>query len=385
VTKLRQCLLNLLSNASKFTQNGTITLEVAREGAESHEWITFRIQDTGIGMTPEQVQKLFQAFAQAEVSTARRYGGTGLGLAISRRFCQMMGGDITVESAVGQGSAFTLRLPAAVPEAPAEPAPLRTAPAPSPHGQNTILVIDDDPTVHDLMGRFLTPEGFHVVTASGGEEGLRLARELQPCVIILDVMMPGMDGWTVLLTLQDDPAVADIPVIMVTIVDNQNRGYMLGAADYMTKPIDRARLTAMLQKYRSQDPAGQVLVVEDDPATREGLARLLEIEGWSVLQAENGRVALERMAVTPPELILLDLLMPEMDGFEFLRKLRKAPAWRSIPVVVITAKDLTEEDHLQLNGHVRMILEKGAYSRVELLHELRDFTATCLRMQDQQV
>jgi CheY-like chemotaxis protein len=283
---------------------------------------------------------------------------------------------------VGQGSAFTLRLPAAVPEAPTEPAPLRTAPAPSPHGQNTILVIDDDPTVHDLMGRFLTPEGFHVVTASGGEEGLRLARELQPCVIILDVMMPGMDGWTVLLTLQDDPAVADIPVIMVTIVDNQNRGYMLGAADYMTKPIDRARLTAMLQKYRSQDPAGQVLVVEDDPATREGLARLLEIEGWSVLQAENGRVALERMAVTPPELILLDLLMPEMDGFEFLRKLRKAPAWRSIPVVVITAKDLTEEDHLQLNGHVRMILEKGAYSRVELLHELRDFTATCLRMQD---
>jgi signal transduction histidine kinase/DNA-binding response OmpR family regulator/HAMP domain-containing protein len=379
VTKLRQCLLNLLSNASKFTQNGTITLDVARDRDESHAWMTFRVRDTGIGMTPEQVQKLFQAFAQADAATTRQYGGTGLGLAISRRFCQMMGGDITVESEAGKGSTFTLRLPAEVSEASAVPAVPKTVPTPAPERGKTVLVIDDDPTVRDLMTRFLTTEGLHVVTATGGEEGLRLARELQPHVITLDVIMPGMDGWTVLRTLKDDPEVADIPVLMVTVVDNQRMGYVLGAADYMTKPIDRARLSALLRKYRPQASPGRALVVEDDPASREILVRLLENEGWSVTQAENGRVALEHMAATQPELILLDLLMPEMDGFGFVRELRKVETWRTIPVVVVTSKDLTEEDHLQLNGHVRMILEKGAHSCTELLREVLDFATTGLQ------
>jgi CheY-like chemotaxis protein len=220
-----------------------------------------------------------------------------------------------------------------------------------------------------------------VVTAAGGEEGLRLARELRPHVIILDVIMPEMDGWTVLRTLKDDPEVADIPVLMVTVVDNQSMGYVLGAADYMTKPVDRTRLSALLQKYRPQASAGRALVVEDDPASRELLARLLENEGWSVTQAENGRVALECVATIQPELILLDLLMPEMDGFGFIRELRKVEAWRAVPVVVVTSKDLTEEDHLQLNGHVRMILEKGAYNRAELLREIHDFATTGVPMQ----
>jgi CheY-like chemotaxis protein len=291
----------------------------------------------------------------------------------------MMGGDITVESEAGKGATFTLRLPAEVSEASAVPAVPKTVPTPAPERGKTVLVIDDDPTVHDLMTRFLTTEGFHVVTATGGEEGLRLAKELQPRVITLDVIMPGMDGWTVLRTLKDDPEVADIPVLMVTVVDNQSMGYVLGAADYMTKPIDRAQLAALLQKYRPQASAGRVLVVEDDRASREILVRLLENEGWSVTQAENGRIALERMAATQPELILLDLLMPEMDGFGFVRELRKVEAWRTVPVVVVTSKDLTEEDHLQLNGHVRMILEKGAYSRTELLREILDFATTGLQ------
>jgi CheY-like chemotaxis protein/nitrogen-specific signal transduction histidine kinase len=381
MTRLRQCLLNLLSNASKFTQNGTITLEVARDRDEGQACITFCVRDTGIGMTPEQMQRLFQAFSQAEASTARQYGGTGLGLAISRRFCQMMGGDITVESEAGMGSTFTLRLPAEVSDAPPASVIPKPVPIPALERRETVLVIDDDPTVHDLMTRFLTREGFHVVTAAGGEEGLRLARELQPHVIILDVIMPEMDGWTVLRTLKDDPEVANIPVLMVTVVDDQSMGYVLGATDYMTKPIDRARLSALLQKYRPQASAGRALVVEDDPASRELLAHLLENEGWSVTQAENGWVALERVATTQPELILLDLLMPEMDGFGFIRELRKVEAWRAVPVVVVTSKDLTEEDHLQLNGHVRMILEKGPHSRAELLREIHDFATMGVPMQ----
>jgi signal transduction histidine kinase/DNA-binding response OmpR family regulator len=381
VTKVRQCLFNLLSNACKFTQNGTIALEAARERKGGQDWVIFRVRDSGIGMSAEQVKKLFQAFTQADASTTRKYGGTGLGLAISRRFCQMMGGDLEVDSEVGKGSTFTFHILAEVPdpeEAPAEPAQAGRAPAAAGADQEPVLVIDDDPAVQDLMTRFLTREGFSVVTASRGEEGLRLARELHPWLITLDVIMPGMDGWAVLRTLKDDPAVADIPVIMITMLDNQNMGYVLGAADYMTKPIDRARMTALLKKYRCPTPPCRVMVVEDDADTRTMMARILEKEGWKVTQAENGRVGLECLAAAEPALILLDLMMPEMDGFGFLRELRRTEAGRAIPVVVVTAKDLTEEDRLQLNGYVELVLQKGAYSREELLREIRDLTAACL-------
>jgi len=370
LTKVRQSLFNLLSNATKFTENGEITLDVRRDGAD---WL-FTVRDSGIGMTGEQIAGLFEAFAQADASTTRKYGGTGLGLAITRRFCRMMGGDTTVESEPGQGSAFTIRLPAVVSGAKADgdappPAAHLEAP-PAATGGDLVLVIDDDPAARDLMHRFLTREGFRPATAAGGEEGLRLARSLRPVAITLDVMMPGIDGWAVLQQLKADPETQDIPVIMLTMVDDKNIGFALGATDYMTKPIDRGRLAALLGRYRCTGEVCDVLLIEDDEPTREMMRALLAREGWNVVEAANGRVALECMEAACPDLILLDLMMPEMDGFEFARRLHERPEWRTVPVIVLTAKDITEADRLRLNGHVEKIIQKGAWDQGALLREI---------------
>ena len=387
LTKVRQSLFNLLSNACKFTKQGTITLTVSREGARedmgtlselstsslnTQDWITFRVADSGIGMTDEQISRLFEAFTQADASTTRQYGGTGLGLAITKKLCQMMGGDVTVESEVGKGSTFTIKLPTKVSNPTTQPTqllPLKSELLQV--GAKTILVIDDDPTVHDLMQRFLTKEGFQVASALNGEEGLALARKLQPDAITLDVMMPSMDGWAVLSGLKADPELADIPVIMLTIVDNKNMGYALGASDYLTKPINRDRLSAILKKHKCDRSSFSILLVEDDAATREMMRRMLEKEGCTVMEAENGYIALERIADNQPELILLDLMMPEMDGFTFVNELQQNESWRSIPVVVLTAKDITPEDRQRLNGCVENILQKGLYTREQLLEQVR--------------
>jgi two-component system, NtrC family, sensor kinase len=371
LTKLRQALFNLLSNACKFTERGTVSLAVTRNSAAGGDRIAFAVSDTGIGMTSEQMTRLFQEFGQADASTTRRYGGTGLGLALSRRLCRMMGGDITVTSEAGRGSTFTIHLPAEVTEARREP--IGPAPRdPGATGLSTVLVIDDDAAVRDLMARFLGKEGFGVVTASGGEEGVRLARELRPDVITLDVLMPGMDGWSVLTALKADAALADIPVVMLTMLDDKNLGYALGAADYLTKPIDRERLVAVLDRYHRSLP---VLVVDDDPDFRELARRILEREGYTVIEAANGRVALDRVRASAPGVVLLDLMMPEMDGFDFVEAVRADAAWRSLPIVVITAKDLSSEDHERLNGYVARVLQKGALSRETLLGEVRDLVA----------
>jgi PAS domain S-box-containing protein len=395
ITKLRQALLNLLSNASKFTENGTITLRVTRTegrglrtepGSESdsalgpHPSVLLEVSDTGIGMSPEQLGRLFQAFSQADASTTRKYGGTGLGLTITRKFCQMMGGDITVESVVGQGSTFTIRIPAQVVDPRADALPPAEARFDTESvAAGTVLVVDDDPAAIELLGRFLSKEGFTVESAVGGEAGLRRAAELLPDAIILDVIMPDMDGWSVLTALKADAALADIPVVMLTIVDDKNMGFALGAADYVTKPIDRERLTAILKKYRRDSSSSPIMIVEDDLPTRQMMRRTLEKEGWAVAEAENGRAALKRVVEHRPEVILLDLMMPEMDGFEFVSELQKHQEWRSIPVVVVTAKDITVEDRLRLNGYVEKILQKGAYSRNELLTEVRNLVAACVR------
>jgi signal transduction histidine kinase/CheY-like chemotaxis protein len=383
LTKVRQTLFNLLSNACKFTEQGTITLAVDRERVNGDEWINFSVRDSGIGMSSEQTLKLFQAFTQADTSTTRKYGGTGLGLAISQKFCQMMGGEITVESVLGQGSRFTIRIPADVDESKAkllarsEESSVTVSRAPE--GAPTVLIIDDDPTVYDLMRRFFSKEGLQMVAARNGEEGIRLARELRPAVITLDVLMPGMDGWAVLTALKADPVVADIPVIMLSIMDEKQMGYALGAADYLTKPIDWERLAVILQRYECARPPCPVLIVEDDAGMREVLRRRLEKEAWTVIEAENGRIGLERMAERQPDLILLDLMMPEMDGFQFLDEVRQQDAWRSIPVIVITAKELTPEDRQRLNGSVEKILQKGAYSREELIGEVRNLVTASVR------
>jgi signal transduction histidine kinase/DNA-binding response OmpR family regulator len=372
LTKVRQALFNLLSNACKFTERGTISLTVAREVVEGRDSMVFDVGDTGIGMTPEQLARLFEAFSQADAATTRRYGGTGLGLALSRRLCRMMGGDVTVESVAGRGSTFTIRLPAEVVESAEEPAPSSGVTDRESAGVGTVLVIDDEAAVRDLMQRFLTKEGFRVVTAHGGEEGLRRARELRPDAITLDVMMPGMDGWAVLSALKADPDVADIPVIMLTIVDDKNLGYALGASDYLTKPIDRERLVTVLRQHRRDLP---VLVVDDDAEVRQLFRRMLEPEGYTVVEAPNGRVALERLRDMSPSVILLDLMMPEMDGFEFVAEFRRHEPWRAIPIVVVTAKDLSPDDRARLNGYVEKILQKGTHGREQLLAEVRELVA----------
>ena len=239
------------------------------------------------------------------------------------------------------------------------------------------MVIDDDPTQRDLIQRFLGKEGFCVRTATGGEEGLRLARQLQPVAITLDVMMPEMDGWSVLRRSRPMPHLRDIPVIMLTMVDDPERGFALGAADYVTKPVDRARLSQILKKYTCPQPPCPVLLVEDDRATREATRAMLEKEGWKVSEAENGRVALERMETERPSLILLDLMMPEMDGFEFADEVRQHPEWRSIPIVVLTAHDLSGEERLRLNGYVEKIIQKVGDTPETLLHQLRDLLDDC--------
>jgi CheY-like chemotaxis protein len=391
VTKVRQTLFNLLSNAGKFTERGVIKLEVSSQMSEVRSSssgnapptsdlrpptsVLFQVSDTGIGVTEEQLAKLFQAFTQADASTSRKFGGTGLGLAISRQFCRMMGGDITVESTYGQGSTFTVTLPAIVVEPAPPPLPLKEE-APAPAGTataGTVLVIDDDPTVHDLMRRTLRKDGFRVECATDGAAGLERAKQLRPSVITLDVMMPHMDGWSVLTALKSDPATADIPVIMLTIVDDRQMGFALGAAEYFTKPIDFQRLSQVLQSYRLPADGQTVLVIEDDAGTRDMLRRLLAREGWQVTEAENGRVGLQRLEESMPALILLDLMMPAMDGFEFMEALRRHGGTAStIPVIVITAKDLTEEDCRRLNGGVERVIQKGG-SRQDVVAIVRSY------------
>ncbi len=258
LTKVRQALFNLLSNAGKFTTGGTIDLEVSRDAGD---WLTFAVRDSGIGMTPEQCGRVFESFTQADASIAGKYGGTGLGLTITSKFCEMMGGSISVQSEPGKGTTFTIRLPAEVPDHRAD-APMPAASSQPPPAVDaaadpapmTALVIDDDPVVRDLMQGFLGKEGYRVLAAANGEEGLRLARELRPNAITLDVIMPGLDGWSVLNALKSDPDLAETPVILLTITDNKSMGYALGASDYLTKPIERDRLVATLKKYRKQAP-----------------------------------------------------------------------------------------------------------------------------------
>jgi signal transduction histidine kinase/CheY-like chemotaxis protein len=390
LNKVRQGLLNLVSNAAKFTHDGRIHVEAERQVMDGTAWIIFRVTDTGIGLSAEQIVRLFQPFTQADASTTRRFGGTGLGLSLTRRFCQMMRGDVTIHSVPGEGSVFTIKLPASSSETVPEPviaqvdrrthrvsevANGRFVSEPLPAEGTCVLVIDDDPLQRDLMQRYLRKEGFVVRTASGGVEGLRMARSLLPAAITLDVMMPDMDGWSVLSELKDDAVLRSIPVIMLTMVDDPARGFTLGASDYATKPVNRRRLSKILKKFTCLRPPCPVLVIDDDEGTRRVTKTMMEGEGWTVSEASNGLEALRSMEVHRPSLIFLDLMMPEMDGFAFAAEVRRHPEWRSIPIVVVTAHDLTSEDRRLLNGNVETILRKHGDSREDLLEQVRDLLA----------
>jgi len=386
IIKLRQTLFNLLSNAAKFTHDGTVTLHVNRTEQDGVDWLTFAVSDTGIGIAEDKIDHVFQEFAQADDSTTRDYGGTGLGLAISKRFCKLLGGDLSLFSELDHGSTFTIRIPAILPGAKPQTASAESSQETSDTDLasirgvapgSTILVIDDDTEACEIIERYLIKDDFNVVTANSGEHGLCLAREIHPAAITLDVMMPGMDGWTVLQALKADPVLHNIPVIMLSMIDDRTRGYSLGAVDYLTKPVDRELLHKTLSRYYCPDGNCPVLLIEDDVETREIMGHTLEKNGWKVSEASNGQEALDMMADVQPRLILLDLMMPVMDGFGFLAEMRTNPEWQDIPVIVITAKDLTAEDRDRLSGCVEEVLEKNAYSREQLLKQIREAVAAC--------
>jgi PAS domain S-box-containing protein len=377
--KVRQVLLNLLSNAAKFTDHGTVMLAAEHRHLDGDDVVVFRVSDTGVGMTPEQIERIFEAFAQADATVSRKYGGTGLGLTITRRFCQMLGGDVKVASEAGNGSTFTAWMRANVDTLARPKPPLAAAAVPEGHSDlPTVLAIDDDPSALDLISRNLGKEGFRVVTALGGEQGLRLARELHPLAITLDLLMTGMDGWTVLSRLKSEPGLAEIPVIILSILDAQQKAFSLGASEFVAKPIDRARLSAVLAKYRDRDGRRSVLVVDDDPAVRTLLRTMLGRDGWEVAEAENGRVALQRVAAQVPAVVLLDLVMPEMDGFEFVEALRGEETWREIPVVVLTAKDVTQADRERLQGSVARIVLKDSNGMDEAIRRACAFVRAAM-------
>jgi signal transduction histidine kinase/CheY-like chemotaxis protein len=377
--RLRQVLLNLLSNACKFTKNGEVRLRAVPIFADGRAWLEFIVADTGIGMTREQMDRLFEEFSQGDQSTARRYGGTGLGLAITRRLCRTMDGDVTVTSEAGKGSTFIVRVPAGA--APAADGPdLATDIEEQPQTiGDCVLVIDDDGTARELIANHLREEGFSVVTANGGREGLRRAEEVRPIAITLDVLMPDLDGWTVLAALRGNPELADIPVVMATVTDQQRKGMALGAAGYLTKPIDRDQLIALLRPFQAMVRRTRVLMVEDDPAQRMSIRSILEPQQWRVTEADNGRVALDLLAKDIPDIVLIDLMMPEMDGFQLITALRERPEWRRIPVIVITALDLTAADRKRLNSGVEGILLKNSFDPAHLVQSVRQAVANARR------
>ncbi len=382
LTKVRQILFNLLSNAAKFTEHGKVVLEVLRPepAAGAEPLLEFSVTDSGIGMSPEQKDRLFQTFYQGDSSTTRKYGGTGLGLAITRRFVQMMGGEITVQSALGSGSTFRVRLPqrvsghfnvdeAALISARSSAAIEAITPAPQ-----AMLVIDDDPNVYDMMERILSREGLDVYGAATGKEGLALARKLKPVVIALDIMMPGMDGWSVLQAIRADAELKDTRVVIVSMLDERPLGMALGADDYLTKPLRREQLLACIQRLVPVRD-GYILIVEDDESLRELLQRTLIEEGWSVRIAGTGRAALDLIEQSRPGLILLDLRIPEIDGFDVIASIRSRPEFVRVPITVMTALDLSRDDWERLTGRVEQVIQKGLYSRNRLMREVRRLAA----------
>ncbi|MCB0220830.1 MAG: response regulator [Chrysiogenetes bacterium] len=405
VVKIRQILMNLLSNASKFTENGTITLGARRLEDHGKEWIEYSVGDSGIGMTPDQLAKLFEAFTQADASTTKKYGGTGLGMTITKHFTEMMGGDINVTSEEGVGTTFYIKLPAVVIDPKTDPAEAARqaaekrsqqaqkseakaqqgdAPAPAAKPAEKaaeaddeslplILVIDDDSTVRELMKRTLTRESYRCVMADNGKDGIRLAHELRPDVITLDVMMPEEDGWSVLTKIRSSEDLCNTPVVMISMVDDRSKGFSLGATDFLVKPVDQEKLSILIKRFHEGFPSGPVLVVEDDEATRNMVMRTVEKAGWPLAQARDGAEALEFIHKERPSVILLDLMLPNMSGFELVDDLRDHDLWRTIPIIVTTAKDLTKDERLFLEANVQRIMQKGAFDSEELYQTLRAF------------
>lgn len=381
-TRVRQIVFNLISNACKFTQSGTVGVNASTERVDDRDFIAIEVVDTGIGMTAEQTEKIFSSFTQADSSTTRKYGGTGLGLAISRQLAMTLGGDLNVTSELGKGSTFKSLIPAET-EVGDEAGKIGTEASTVSRASaersiairssaNTVLVIDDDPVVRDLMQHHLESAGFSVTVAADGKTGIELARKEQPAVITLDILMPEMDGWSVLRTLKADSSTMDIPVVMASILDEQKQGFALGANDYVSKPVDKDKLVAALRRFTGKQAEGPILIIEDDENSRTYFRRLLRSSEFQVVETANGQEglnALEQMS-SPPAAILLDLMMPIMDGFEFLERFRNSSDYADVPIIVVTAADLTSLEQEKLEGGVHNIIQKSSMSYDQILAEI---------------
>ena len=370
-TKLKQSLLNLVSNACKFSKDGRVDLSVAIEDQEGGPYIVFEVKDSGIGMTPEQQAKLFQAFSQADSSTTRRFGGTGLGLAITKRLCNLLGGDVAVVSEEGKGSRFIITLPLNA----ADTWNAVEGPAPAISGPDqgaTILLIDDDPQVHDLLGHMLAREGYRVEHATSGPDALTMVQKVRPSAILLDVMMPQVDGWTVLSALKRDPKLAAIPVIIVSMLDERPLGLSLGAAEFLTKPIDRSRLVDTVRKHAG--PAmGVVLVVDGDPAQAKQIAQAIGDSGRTAETAPDGRAALEWLAKHPrPALMVLDLDAAHSEGFSLLDAIRADESLRGVRRILLADRELTTAELGYLSGLPGTVVSKDEGVASALQAVMRD-------------
>ncbi|STY31383.1 sensory box histidine kinase/response regulator [Legionella wadsworthii] len=373
LVKVRQCLLNLISNAAKFTKEGTITLAVKPIVIDAKPYMQFAVSDTGIGLTREQLGNLFKAFSQAESSTTRRFGGTGLGLYLTKSFSNILGGDVSIHSEYGKGSTFTIILPLKSTVGMEKIISHNLSDLINEKKEvKTVLIVDDDPKIHEILQKTLDKAGINVLHAFHGEECLSLAKKYHPDLITLDVIMPMMDGWTTLTALKSDPNLVNIPVILVSMLLEKDLGFALGAVDYVSKPIEPKLLMDKIQHILPADAIKSVLIVDDEADARNILRRSINKSGWSLMEAQNGREALECLAKEPPSLILLDLMMPEMDGFEVIRELQKNEKWAQIPVIVITAKELTQKEREFLLNSSKVVLQKNSYSREQLIASITD-------------
>ncbi|GDY20344.1 hypothetical protein LBMAG56_16890 [Verrucomicrobiota bacterium] len=375
MTKVRQTLFNLLSNATKFTDAGRITLTVERRPFDGADHIFIHVADTGIGIPAKQLDKLFRSFSQADSTTARKFGGTGLGLAISRRFARLMQGDLTVQSEPGKGSTFTVHWPAVVRKPEHTPSSGARSDTAFARSTGAVVVIHENAVSRDRMREFLAAEGFKVELAESGPEGLELARRIKPLAVALDLAALGADGVGLLSILRADTQLANLPVILLTLVEGRKYGYAMGVGDLLNQPLPQDRLTAMLEHYRKETSLRPVLVVEDDEAARDLLQRILISEGWTVTTAANGQEALQRLSESPPGLILLDLLMPEMGGIELLNELRTKSEYRNIPTIIITGEEVRPGDTSQFGSQVVRILKKGGYTADQLLKTIFEIVA----------
>jgi CheY-like chemotaxis protein len=374
-TKIRQCLGHLMMNAAKFTRGGTITLWASQVNGGTA--IQFSVEDDGIGIEEQQLSSLFDAFTQATYAHSGRHPGAGLGLAITRRLARMMGGDCTVESVAGTGSVFRLTLPVTPREErslPAIPANDVDTAAPQAGEGKCILVVDDDEATLDLMTRWLEPLGYRVVVALDGETGLRLVRQHRPSLVLLDAWLPGRSGYDILSELRRDPVVGNTPVILVTVDDDRARGLACGASDYLRKPVSEETLAAVLGVY-DHGCTGEVLVIEDDDDAADLIKRCLEQVGFSTQRASNGREGLEMAAAKKPKAIVLDIRLPELDGFAVIECLAAAERLSEVPVVVVSGCDMSLAQHRKLAAAGHRVFTKGVVTPREIAQSLREMVA----------